>query len=131
MKNVELFKKWLDLASQDLRMAEFALSQSLWLQTAFHVQQSIEKSLKGLIVLAEIVDPPYTHDLTRLAKLAGDSFPEVLKYNRVLASINPYYVRARYPSYREQVASALSKDTLERFLATAREILHWSEQKKT
>lgn len=95
MKNYQLFVKWLDLASEDLKIADFALSQSLWLQSAFHVQQAIEKCLKGLIVLSATEEPPFTHDLSRLAQIAGETFPEILKYKRILASINPYYIRAR------------------------------------
>lgn len=127
----DLFQKWLALASDDLKMAEFALKESLWLPCAFHVQQSIEKSFKGLIVKFGTEEPPYTHDLVRLLDLAVVISPELETYRKTLSSINPFYIRARYPSYKEKVASTLDTVVLKSFLKTAREIMKWCETKKT
>ncbi len=110
-------------------MAEFALSQSLWLQCAFHVQQCIEKTLKGFIVKHGDEDPPYTHDLVRLLEIAQKNLPELASYQKKLSSLNPYYIRARYPSYKEKIAVTLNVDQLKSFIQTAKEISSWCEKK--
>jgi HEPN domain-containing protein len=39
-----LIDKWKELARDDLKLCEIALRESLFLQAAFHAQQSIEKT---------------------------------------------------------------------------------------
>ena len=130
MSDDELFQKWISLARDDLKMAEFALSQSLWLPCAFHVQQCIEKSLKGVIVRSGSEDPPYTHDLTRLLDIAVTSCQVLELYRKTCASINPFYIRARYPNYKEKVSAVLNTEVLKSYLKIANEVIACCETKK-
>jgi HEPN domain-containing protein len=130
MSDDELFQKWIALAQDDLKMAEFALSQSLWLPCAFHVQQCIEKSLKGVIVRSGAEDPPYTHDLTRLLDIAVTSCQDLEGYRKAFTSINPFYIRARYPSYKERVSAVLNTEVLKSYLKVAKEVIACCETKK-
>jgi HEPN domain-containing protein len=130
MSDDELFQKWMALARDDLKMAEFALSQSLWLPCAFHVQQCLEKSLKGVIVRSGSGDPPYTHDLTRLLDIAASSCPVLEVYRKTFTSISPFYIRARYPSYKESISSVLNTEVLKAYLKVANEVIACCETKK-
>jgi HEPN domain-containing protein len=130
MSHEELFQKWLVLARDDLKMADFALSQSLWLQCAFHVQQGIEKSLKGVIVRSGLEDPPYTHDLTRLLDIAVTSCQTLEVYRKTFTSITPFYIRARYPSYKESVSAVLNSGVLKSYIKVATEVIACCEKKK-
>lgn len=112
-------------------MAVFALSQGLWLQAAFHLQQAIEKTLKGYIVLTSENDPPYTHDLVRLADVLVAAYPQAVAMKRYLAELNPYYIRARYPSYKDELRASLSRERIQHFENIYRSIAGWHEADKT
>jgi HEPN domain-containing protein len=125
-----ILEKWLDLASEDLVLSEFALSKGLYLQSAFHSQQAIEKTLKGIIVFYIKKDPPYTHDLVKIHELLKDSEFSHDHFISVFSSINPFYIQARYPSYREKVSQGLNKETTESYLIIARKVFLWPDLKK-
>jgi HEPN domain-containing protein len=46
--------EWLQIAADDLRLAEYALTVDppLTAQTAFHAQQAVEKAFKGFLIAA-------------------------------------------------------------------------------
>jgi HEPN domain-containing protein len=62
-----------------------AFSQENW---GFLAQQGVENVLKGFIVLAD-VQPPLTHDLARLAQLAG------VRLSEDLLALQDFAVKAR------------------------------------
>jgi HEPN domain-containing protein len=126
----EILEKWEELARQDLQMAELAFSHGIYLQAAFHVQQSVEKSLKGMIIFLTQKEAPYTHDLVRLYQvLEAQSFYDI-KYIDELSGLNPYYILARYPSYKENLSEGLTKSKIEYFLKISKGVLLWLEQSK-
>ena len=83
-----------DLASSDRLLAEPALPA----EAAFHVQQAIEKTLKGLLAWHNI---PFTktHDLDELLGQCAAVVPEILTYRLGLAPFARFAVDARYPGY--------------------------------
>ena len=46
-------ERWLAFAREDLRMAELALSESIFNQVCFHAQQCVEKAIKGDFAIAK------------------------------------------------------------------------------
>ena len=53
-KNTDLlYQKWIDLAKDDLKIVAFTLKNGPFLQGAFHVQQCVEKVLKGVIIITK------------------------------------------------------------------------------
>jgi HEPN domain-containing protein len=87
-------KLWFDFALEDLRVAEWTLSERLYNQTCFHAQQCVEKAIKCLLVLQGTV-PPKTHDLNQLAKLL---FLNPLTFlTAQIQSLDRFYVPTRYP----------------------------------
>ena len=133
MKNdkKQLLERWESLAQDDATMAELALQRGLYLQAAFHSQQSIEKALKGLIIFLNETEPPYTHDLARLYnELQKSSFYKA-DFIAVFSGLNPYYIQARYPTYKEKMADSLNKKKIEYYLNLTKEVLKWLDQSKT
>jgi HEPN domain-containing protein len=68
--------RWLKIAVEDRAVAQICIekaSPSLGI-AAYHCQQSVEKIIKGMLVVAGIHFPK-THDLRALADLAEDEFP--------------------------------------------------------
>lgn len=88
---------WLDIAERDRESAKLILQAGEWLtaQAGFHIQQAIEKALKGLIV-AQGRRVPRTHDIEMLLKLCDKSAFLEENWNDLVASTY-FAVLARYP----------------------------------
>lgn len=92
----ETTKDWFRVAEDDLLSAKRLISEErLTNIVAFHCQQCIEKSLKGII--EEKNQPSVkSHDLLRLRDIAGIEFSEQETF--FLETINEVYIDARYPT---------------------------------
>lgn len=86
--------RWMAFASEDLQMAQFALSARIFNQVCFHSQQCVEKVLKAS--LASLGRPiPRTHSITDLLeKLPRHWFSDL---RDDLELLDDYYIPARYP----------------------------------
>jgi HEPN domain-containing protein len=126
-KNIELLSKWKTLAEDDLRVAILSLSNGIYLQACFHCQQCVEKSIKALIIYHKSEEPPYTHDLIRLYKILEDTPYYDSKKTILFGGLNPYYIRSRYPSYKEEVSKNLTKQKVTTYIEIAKEIMQWLE----
>jgi HEPN domain-containing protein len=128
-KNADIVKDWLELAYSDLEMAEIAAEKNKYMHCGFHLQQSLEKAIKGLIIKLNNKQPPYIHDLLRLSDEISKTFPEIQKYTKLLSAINPFYIKARYPSYKKKISSTLTQQTIENYLQKTKEVINCIEQK--
>ncbi|MCA1760896.1 MAG: HEPN domain-containing protein [Bacteroidales bacterium] len=92
----ETTKDWFTAAEDDLLSAKKLISEErLTNIVAFHCQQCIEKSLKGII---EEKNKPSakSHDLLRLRDIAGIVLSD--QETILLETINEVYIDARYPT---------------------------------
>ena len=62
---------WIDIADEDLGVAEDLFKAKRWLYVAFMCHQSIEKTLKAYWSGTQDDIPPYTHNHKRLAEGCG------------------------------------------------------------
>lgn len=62
---------WLDLAEYDLKTAKAMLKSKRYLYVGFMCHQVVEKALKAFFVENLKTQPPYIHNLTRLAEKSG------------------------------------------------------------
>jgi len=53
---------WLDIADEDLGVAEDLFKAKHWLYVAFMCHQAIEKTLKAYWCAMQPDEPPYTHN---------------------------------------------------------------------
>ena len=92
----ETTKDWFRVSEYYLLSAKRLISEErLTNIVAFHCQQCIEKSLKGII--EEKNQPSVkSHDLLRLRDIAGIEFSEQETF--FLETINEVYIDARYPT---------------------------------
>ncbi len=72
----------------------------------------------------------HTHDLTRLLDIAVTSCQVLELYRKTFASINPFYIRARYPNCKEKVSAVLNTEVLKSYLKIANEVIACCETKK-
>lgn len=64
--------------------------------SGFHLQQAVEKALKGLILLTG-QEPPHTHDLARLHQVLHESGGTHPLRPEDLQGLQPFAVEERYP----------------------------------
>lgn len=88
-------ERWLELANEDLVMAEYALSRRIFRQTCFHSQQAVEKALKGLLD-ARLGTHPKSHSLEQLLLYHPRIHNELRKWQTQCRSLDLFYIPTRY-----------------------------------
>lgn len=86
---------WLELADEDIAMAEFALSQGISRQACFHSQQAVEKALKGLLD-ARVGTHPKSHSLEELLRYHPVLRDELERWLDQCRSLDLFYLPTRY-----------------------------------
>jgi HEPN domain-containing protein len=120
---------WLDRAERDLEVARLIvrLGDAQLANTAFHLQQTVEKILKGLLA-ARAAPFRKVHKLGELAERVTGLFPELAAELEGLDPFTAWVVAGRYhdapdegaPITRDNVAALLQR--CEALLAKAREL---------
>lgn len=111
---VELVKKWLMLADDDLRIAELAMKDPepiCWAAT-FHCQQTAEKSLKAFLAYHDH-HVEKTHDIEFLLGLCRRFLPEIEKLIDKGSTLTDYAVDSRYPAPRVEVTQLQAEEAIE------------------
>jgi HEPN domain-containing protein len=85
----------LELADEDIVMAEYALSQGIFRQTCFHAQQAVEKALKGLLG-ARLGTHPKSHSLEQLLLYDSGIHNEFRRWRTHCRSLDRFYIPTRY-----------------------------------
>ena len=114
---------WLKHARSDLALARVEHEADVLLETlCFHAQQTVEKSLKA-VLLQEGVHFPYTHDIARLITLIRETTLPWADELDQAAELTGYAVETRYPGSAEVV----SEEEYHQAVALAEQILIWAE----
>ncbi|HEY3318513.1 MAG TPA: HEPN domain-containing protein [Coriobacteriia bacterium] len=117
-EKLELVRNWLEKARRDLAAASLVDESPEFLDiAAFHLQQSAEKAIKGLLVLN---DQRFTktHDLKVLIGQAEPFLPELAAVEEGAADLSPFAADGRYPGDVELT----DRDEYERLADTAQGI---------
>jgi HEPN domain-containing protein len=85
---------WLRFAREDLRVAEWAVSDQIYNQACFHAQQCVEKTLKAWLRTQESL-PPKTHQLSTLLSFIPKDVLADLRTDITL--LDRFYIPTRYP----------------------------------
>ena len=129
MATEERVKYWLDVAADDLSLAEYIYDGGRWLYTAFMCHQAIEKTLKAYWVYARNDEPPYVHSHLKLIKGCGLLDELTDEQLRFIDFMVPMNIEARYPDYKRDVASKLNKESAHYVLEQTKQLLQWIHQK--
>jgi len=121
---VKLVDDWLEIAYEDLEIAQLCYHQKYYLNTCFMCQQSIEKAIKGAIENNRVMPKP-VHNLELLAKDA--KIWEILNKDQktLLKQLTNFAIATRYPSTRGKIAKSLTKETVGNILRNSKEMLLW------
>ena len=129
MAKEDIVRRWLEIAAEDLEVAESNHSNGYWLYAAFLCHQSLEKVLKAYYQATHDDDPPYTHNHIRLlnvCELIDELSEEQLRF---IAHIEPMYIEARYPEQKDAAARMLNKDACDYIIKTTKELTQWIEER--
>jgi len=129
MTKEEKVKYWIDIADYDIGTAETLYTGGRWLYVAFMCHQVIEKTLKAYWCSSQKTDPPYTHNLSRIAAECGlveQMSEEQLKFMDLMIPMN---IEARYPSYKESLYRSLTPDFCRSMINKTKEFKQWIENK--
>ncbi|MCL2446281.1 MAG: HEPN domain-containing protein [Oscillospiraceae bacterium] len=120
-------KYWIDLATEDLDVAQKLLSVDKVLYAGFICHLAVEKALKARI--ESIGETPLKiHNLIRLAELGGLLSNMTEEQIGLLQRLNPLQIEARYPAYKQVVAEMLTKEDCAELMRQAKEVTSWIEK---
>ena len=120
-------KYWLDLASDDLDTAKLLCKKKKLLFSSFLCHLVIEKGMKAAVASTG-TSPPKSHDLVKLAKLAGVYTLMNDEQKDLLDTLSPLNIEARYPSYKNNITKSLDKATLKAIIKETEALLRWTEK---
>ena len=120
---------WLDIANEDLEVAEDLFKAKRWLYVAFMCHQSIEKTLKAYWNAVREDEPPYVHNHRRLAEGAGLYVQMNDKQRRFLGQISNMNIEARHPEYKTGIARSLDEQKSREIIDETKQMQQWIIQK--
>jgi HEPN domain-containing protein len=96
-------RRWFAQAEEDFHAARACLGAQPQVvgAAAFHCQQAIEKTLKGLLI-ASRQKAGKTHNLMELLDSAAGAFASLVDEFDWIRPVNAWYVAARYPDVEQE-----------------------------
>ncbi len=123
-KDIEkIIEHWIDSSDDDQRTmnAMYDAKSYNWALFVGHI--SLEKLLKGLFVSINQINPPFTHNLYRLAELCklniSDDLADKLDY------ITSFNIESRYDDYKKEFFKLCTKDFTEKWIKEIEDISLW------
>lgn len=95
----EQVRYWTDGAERDYDTMQALLSAKRYPESLFFGHIVLEKTLKAFIALETKEQPPQTHNLVMLEKMANLHLGEEIKDYFVV--VNTFNIRARYDDYKQ------------------------------
>jgi HEPN domain-containing protein len=125
----EKIKYWLDLSEYDLETAKAMLTSKRYLYVGFMCHQAIEKIFKAYFTKLKSETPPFTHNLSYLAKKGEfyESFEEPQK--DFIDEIEPLNIEARYPLYKERLLKSLTEQKCKEIIIGTETLQKWIKAK--
>ena len=116
---------WTEIADYDLETAEDLYKSRRWIYVAFMCHQVIEKTLKAYWSAAREDDPPFIHHLANLAIRSGLYDQMTEHQQEVIAMLMPMNIEARYPDYKQKLASGLNKEMCRELINETKDLQLW------
>ncbi len=111
---------WFRIGNKDIKRAEILLDLRDFEGAGFHIQQAVEKYLKGFL-LSKGWKLRRIHELEVLLNDAIIYEPILEKFRMDCQKITEYYLEERYPF---QISSELTEDELRKSLESATELIN-------
>ena len=133
MTNIEKYKKWLEIATDDLDTAEVMLKSGKYMYVSFMCQQAIEKLCKGIYVYTFNKEAPFTHNinviLRDIEKVTNSN--DYKKYETLFATLTSFYIIGRYDVYKQKISKDLDNESSKELLNKSKEAFVWLKSLQT
>jgi HEPN domain-containing protein len=117
-------QEWLVHAESDLKLAKLGLNKDILPeQICFHAQQTVEKTLKAVLLFYKI-DFPFTHDLEELLDTFESAKISVPAHLLDVGILTPYAVETRYPGFWGEI----SESEVSEAISLAEKAVKWAEE---
>ena len=129
MDKEEKVQYWLNIAEEDLDVAEDMHKTKHWLYVAFMCHQVMEKLLKAYWTATHEDLPPYIHSHVKLLDGCGlldQMTEEQLEFIDFMAPMN---IEARYPEYKQNLAAHLNEQVSLDIIDKTKQFKQWILQK--
>ena len=123
MTTQEEIKYWINIAEQDLPVAQSLFDNGHYMYCLFIGHLILEKILKAHYVKDNKKTPPKTHNLVYLADRINVSFTEEEKV--YLFDVNTFNIATRYPDYTNVFYKKCTKSFTENNLKRIKEFYKW------
>ena len=120
-------KYWLDLAKEDVDVAQVLLKSGKFLYCGFMCHLAVEKALKSKIESVGETAPKI-HNLIKLAELGGIWAVLTEEQADLLDILNPLQIEARYPTYKQQIDLILTPEQCNALVRQTKEMVTWIEK---
>jgi len=121
----ERVQYWIETAEYDLDTARAMLETRRFLYVGFMCHQSIEKALKACFVNVLGDNPPYPHNLRKLAVESGVYDAMSGEFKDTVDLLEPLNIESRYPTYREQLLQTLNYEVCRDMLSRTETLYQW------
>lgn len=127
MNRSDLVEYWLNSANIDHKAMKHLFEKGDFHWALFMGHLVIEKLLKANFVKAKDNNPPFIHNLSRIAELAGID----ATYNQLdaLDTITTFNIRARYDDYKQLFYKKCTLEYTQYWITEIEEIVKWLKQK--
>lgn len=116
-------KFWKKSGEEDWETANFLFAGKRYAPCLFFCQLSLEKLLKGLVIINLKNSAPYTHDLERLAVLAGINFSK--EQANAFKTITRFNLAGRYDDQKLSFYKIADKKFTENYLIITKNLFVW------
>jgi len=120
---VKLVQYWIEGSEEDFDTMNILFSNKKYVYTLFFLHLSLEKLLKALFVKTYKVQAPITHNLINLLERLDPK--TLLKYEKLLSTLMPYCIEARYPESKELLYKTTTNELAVDFMNQAEELKKW------
>ena len=121
----ERVRYWVEMSEYDMETAEAMLQTRRFLYVGFMCHQAIEKMLKGYWTARLEEIPLKIHTLSRLAEKTGLDKDFSEEQWRIIDTLEPLSIEARYPSYKERLLKSLTEERCIDLLNKTKELQIW------
>ena len=129
MNKNENIDYWIELSEYDLETAKVMLTGKRYLYVGFMCHQTIEKALKACFVKLKQDNPPFIHNLTRLANNSEMYIQMSDAQKDILDILEPLNIEARYPTHKEKLMKSLNEERCNKIIIQTEELLLWIKKR--
>ena len=119
----EQVEYWIELADQDLPVAESLFKNGHFMWCLYIGHLILEKALKAKYVKDNEITPPKVHDLLKLAK--STKLNLTTENEEFLNRVTDFNIEARYTDYKSKFYKLCTKEFTETNFSKIKETFEW------